>query len=326
MPGARSGRVLGLGLIGCGWIAERHAQAACNQHGVKIVVVSSRTRERAEAFARPLGAAWTTDWEDVAAHPAVDAIVIGSPNVLHAPQAIAAMAAGKHVLVEKPMATTLADADAMVETARAHGRVLLAGHMWRYRQEVIAFRDAVRSGRFGAIERTRSHGCHVDFAPSGWFLEPAMSGGGALIDLGVHAVDTTRFVLDEPVPERVTASIVESADHPGIDARGLLTIEWATGVSSEIDFGWWRDSQDGLIADTEVWGERGYGRIWEPEPAPGYEHGSLSMYNAQMQDFVQRSSAHPPGSDGFEAGLCEPGRTALAIALEAYAVGATARA
>jgi predicted dehydrogenase len=142
----------------------------------------------------------------------------------------------------------------------------------------------------------------------------------------VHAVDTTRFVLDEPVPERVTASIVESADHPGIDARGLLTIEWATGVSSEIDFGWWRDSQDGLIADTEVWGERGYGRIWEPEPAPGYEHGSLPMYNAQMQDFVQRSSAHPPGSDGFEAGLCEPGRTALAIALEAYAVGATARA
>ena len=247
-----------------------------------------------------------------------------APNALHAPQALAALAAGKHVLVEKPMATSIADADAMIAAARAHGRVLLVGHMWRYRPEVIALREDIRAGRFGAIERTRSHGCHVNFAPAGWFLEPALSGGGALIDLGIHAIDTTRFVLDEPLPARVRASIVESDDHAGIDARGELSIEWTTGLTSEIDFGWWRDSQDGLIADTEVWGEHGYGRIWNPRPEPGYEHGSIGMYTAQMSDFVRRSAAHPPGSDGYDDALSEPGRIALAIALDAYRAAAEA--
>ena len=325
MPQGRIDRPIGLGMIGCGWIAERHAEAACAVPGVTVAAVSSRTPERAAAFAAPLGAAWTTSWEEVVGHPRVDAVVLGSPNALHAPQAIAALAAGKHVLVEKPMATTRADADAMVEAARAHGRVLLVGHMWRYRPEVIAFRDAIRAGRFGSVERTRSHGCHVNFAPAGWFLDPALSGGGALIDLGIHAIDTTRFVLDEPLPAHVTASIVEADDHPGIDARGIITIDWTSGLASEIDFGWWRASQDGLIADTEVWGERGYGRIWDPQPAPGYEHGSIGMYTAQMHDFARRGAAHPPGSDGYDAALCEPGRVALAIALDAYDAAAGAR-
>ena len=326
MPQALLDRPLGLGMIGCGWIAERHAQAACAIPGVSIVAVSSRTPGHAAAFAQPLGAAWTTSWEEVVAHPAVDAVVLGSPNALHAPQAVAALAAGKHVLVEKPMATTRKDADVMVETARAHGRVLLVGHMWRYRHEVMAFRAAIGAGRFGTIERTRSHGCHVNFAPAGWFLEPALSGGGALIDLGIHAIDTTRFVLGEPLPAKVTASIVEAYDHPGIDARGTITIEWTSGLASEIDFGWWRASQDGLIADTEVWGEHGYGRIWDPRPAPGYEHGSIGMYKAQMHDFARRSSQHPSGSDGYDAEVCEPGRVALAIALDAYDAAAKARA
>ena len=219
MPDGRTAGVLGLGFVGCGWIAERHAQAALSLPETRIVIVSSRTSEHAASFGQAVGATSTTAWEDVVNHPGVDAVVIGSPNALHASQAIAALTAGKHVLVEKPMATTLADGKEMVETAREHGRVLLVGHMWRYRREVIAFRAAVRAKRFGDVERTRSHGCHVNFAPAGWFLEPALSGGGALIDLGVHAIDTTRFILDEPSPRRIAATIVESEDNPGIDAR-----------------------------------------------------------------------------------------------------------
>ena len=118
-------------LFGCGWIQDFHARAvvAC---GHEVTVVANHREETARAFAERHGIERvTTDWEAVAADPSIDAVVIGTPNALHAPQAIAALSAGKHVLVEKPMATSVAECDAMIAAARrvrraADGRALLA--------------------------------------------------------------------------------------------------------------------------------------------------------------------------------------------------------
>ena len=278
-----------------------------------MIVVAGPSAERAAAFAAAHGCGeWTTDWEAAVQDPRVDAVVVGTPNSLHAAQVITSLRAGKDVLVDKPMATSQEDADAMIDEARAADRLLLVGHMFRYRDEVRALRRRVESGEFGAVSRTTAYGCHLDFGPSGWFLDVSRSGGGALIDLGIHAIDTTRFVLGDPAPMDVSATIVFSPDYPGIDTGGTLDITWEGGIQSRVEFGWWQPSIDGLIGDVEVWGTEGRGRIWPAQPPPGYEHGGIEMYEAQMRDFVARCGR------GFDPAACEPGRTALSIALAGY--------
>lgn len=307
----------GVAFLGYGWVNERHARAAAAA-GADLVVVAGPSAERAEIFARRHAVETSTaDWQLALEDRRVDAVVVGTPNALHAEQAIAALRAGKHVLVDKPMATSDAEAAAMADAAASADRLLLVGHMFRYREELRSFQARVGAREFGRIRRTTGWGCHLEFGPSGWFLDRSLSGGGALIDLGIHAIDSTRFVLGEPVPLLVEASLSFDPEHPGIDTSGTVMIEWESGVRSRIEVGWWQPKLDGLIADVEVVGTKGAGRVWPPPPPPpGYEHGDEAMYSAQMTDFLARCQ------DGFDPAACEPGRAALAIALAAYRAAA----
>ena len=105
------------------------------------------------------------------------------------------------------MAITVAECDAMIEAADAGGASLMVAHCWRFRDEVIAMRDRIASGELGAVIRTHGYGVHAGWGPTGWFTDPKLAGGGALIDMGVHAIDTARFLLGDPDPRRVRASI-----------------------------------------------------------------------------------------------------------------------
>jgi UDP-N-acetylglucosamine 3-dehydrogenase len=145
------------------------------------------------------------DWSDVVRRADVDAVDICAPNRLHAAIAVAAAQAGKHVLVEKPIATTLAEADTMIETAAAAGVVLATAQVGRYAAGIRAAARAVASGRVGrvrAIDADWAHGGPRTWAPAAeWFFRRDEAGGGALIDLGVHAVDAIRAVTGEEFAE-----------------------------------------------------------------------------------------------------------------------------
>ena len=149
----------------------------------------------------------TTDWEALARDPDIDAAVVATPNALHAPQAIALLEAGRHVLVEKPMATTVAECNAMIEAAQRGGASLMVAHCWRFHPDVQAMRERIASGELGEIVKTRGYGVHAGWGPSGWFADKALAGGGALPDMGVHAIDTVRYLLGDPDPGRVCAVI-----------------------------------------------------------------------------------------------------------------------
>jgi predicted dehydrogenase len=169
---------LRLALLGYGFIGKLHHEAA---DACQLDVTHICRRD--------------DDWLSAVRAPDVDAVVIGTPNAFHYPQTMAALEAGKHVLVEKPMAFTTTEAIAMRDAAAASGRTLLVGHMWRYRDEVIATRDRIADGAVGRPVRTRGYGIHAGWGPSGWFTDRALAGGGALIDMGIHAIDTARFLL-----------------------------------------------------------------------------------------------------------------------------------
>ena len=308
-----------LALLGYGWVADRHMQAAhaLGVDRVEVVGVAGHHGDRAAAFARRHGIAVATDdWQALVASSGVDAVVIGTPNALHHPQTLAALGEGKHVLVEKPMAVSVAQAEEVVARAAATGLVLAVGHMWRYRDEVIALRQRIDRGDLGRIVRTHGYGVHEGWGPSGWFTDAALAGGGALIDMGIHAIDTARFLLGDPQPVRVQASIGIGDFHDEeVDDDGLVLVDWEGGARSLIEFGWWEPHLGGLEAETEVRGTAGFAQIWpDALPAPeGYEHCSVPMYAAQLADFVTccASGATPAAS-------AEVGLTALRVVEAAY--------
>ena len=290
-----------LALLGYGFIGKMHEQAAL-ACGLEITHICRSA----------------DDWQAAVTAADVDAVVVGTPNVLHHPQAMAALAAGKHVLVDKPMATTVIEGEEIAAAASAAGLTLLVGHMWRYRAEVIAVRDRVAAGGVGRPVRTRGYGIHAGWGPSGWFIDPALAGGGALIDMGIHAIDTVRFLLGDPQPMRVCASLGTAHGAYAVDDDGVVLIDWSNGVRSVVECGWWQPRLEGVEADTEVYGTGGYDRIWpnftpSTPPSDGYEHCSLPMYQAQMADF-----AHCCVTGETPVASAEVGLTALRIVEMAY--------
>ena len=310
---------LAIAITGCGFIADMHVRAVRASGLGRVVGVANHRLERAQSFAEHHGIARATaDWQTLVTDPDIDAVVIATPNSLHAPQALAALGAGKAVLVDKPMALTVAEGEAMVAAASAAGVELLVGHMWRYRDEVRALRARVAHGELGRIVRTHGYGVHAGWGPSGWFTDPLLAGGGALIDMGIHAIDTVRYLLGDPEPVRVRASLGTSFGDYEVDDDGLVLVDWSDGTRSTIESGWWAPRLGGLEADTELYGTGGYARIWPGTPPPGYEHCSLPMYAAQMDDFLRRvgpaDHVPPEGAPDRRTGL-----VALHVVERAYA-------
>jgi predicted dehydrogenase len=293
-----------VGLLGSGWIMDFHARAVLEHPRGELVAAASWREPSLAAFAGRHGIPrTTTDWEQLAADPSIDAVVIGTPNALHAPQAIACLRAGKHVLVEKPMARTLTEAEAMNAAADEGGALLMVAHCWRFHADVRRLRDRIEAGELGEVTKTRGYGVHAGWGPSGWFVDPDLAGGGALLDMGVHAIDTARFLLGDPVPQRVCATIGTRYGDYLVDDDGILLIRWSDGTSSLVESGWWHPHRGGLEAETEVYGTGGYARIWDfTEEPEGYEHCAQPMYTAQMAEFidavVEGRQPRPSGEDG----------------------------
>jgi predicted dehydrogenase len=292
-----------LALLGCGWVADMHARAAASC-GQTVAGVANHRLPSAERFAKEHGIERvTTDWRELVSAPDVDVVVVCTPNALHAEQSIAALEAGKHVLCEKPMATSVGDGEAMLAAAERADRLLLVLHPWRHHDAVIAVRNAIAAGELGKVVRTHGYGVHADWGPSGWFTDPALAGGGALVDMGIHAIDTARFLLGEPAPLRVLASIGTVHGDYGVDDDGTVLIEWEGGARSVVEAGWWQPHLGGHEADTEVYGTTGYRRIWAREQPPGYVHCDVTLFVAQLRDAVGQIAVWQPGTRSPRHGL-----------------------
>ena len=164
---------------GAGYIAHIHAQAAQNQPNVELVAVVEKFSDKSEAFAEKFGVKCCyTSMEGLLEQGSVDALVICTPNFLHAPQAIAALERGVHVMVEKPMAMNAAEAEQMCEAAEQSRATLMVAHCWRFDQDVLWLKE--QAGRLGEIIRTKGYGVHTHWGPSGWFTQKELAGGGAL--------------------------------------------------------------------------------------------------------------------------------------------------
>jgi predicted dehydrogenase len=206
----------------------------------------------------------------------------------------------------------------MIRCAERHSRILMVGHMWRFDQEVNIVRNAVQSGALGRIVKTKGYGIHVDWGPQGWFVQRSLAGGGALADMGIHAIDTARFILGDPSPAEVFAKIGTCFGDYDVDDTGTVLMTWDTGTVSLIESGWWHPHADGPEAGTQVYGTRGYASLFPTRirqktgdqfeestpPLPTrQEHCDQSMYTRQMEHFVQCVRLHKEPHPGWREGL-----------------------
>ena len=207
------------GFIGASTIARQYLLNAVRARGEgEVVAIMSTDAERARSFAAAHGIARaTTSLDALVNAPDVDAIYVSTTNELHREQTLAAARAGRHVLCEKPLALSMAEAREMVEACRAAGVVMGTNHHLRNAGAHRAMREAIRAGRIGRPIAARvMHAVSLPPHLHGWRLHRPEAGGGVILDIVVHDADTLRFVLDDDPVE-----VVALAQSAGMATAGL---------------------------------------------------------------------------------------------------------
>ncbi len=226
----------------------------------EIVVVADDDETRGRAAADRYGVEFTADWREAVARADIDAVVICSENARHAEMTIAAAEAGKHVLCEKPLATTVADAEAMIAACAKAGVKLQTAFPVRFSAPVVAFGEAIRAGRVGTplVVIARNPGT----CPMGWFVDPELAGGGAVMDHTVHVIDVLRHIFEAEVTEVYAEADTRIYDIP-VDDTGLLMFRLSNGLRGSLDTSWSRPENwptwGGV--EIEVVGEKGALRL-----------------------------------------------------------------
>ena len=200
------------GIVGCGWVARDYVAPAMQSTPLARLgaVCDPDPAARARIAPDEPALARHADLEIFLATPGLEAVYVATPNHLHRPLVEAAARAGKHVLCEKPMATTLTDAEAMVAACRAAGVRYATAFDQRFQARHRRLRELVATGRLGEITAVRVHyACWTpgDWSPvageahDNWRVDPARAGGGAFMDLAPHGLDLTQTLLGEPLTE-----------------------------------------------------------------------------------------------------------------------------
>ena len=234
-----------VGIVGCGSIARhRHAPELARNPQARIVAFADRVPARAQECAAKYGGAGIPDWEDLVTRSDIDAVVVCTPNAFHAPITIAALKAGKHVLCEKPMATSDAEARAMIAAAQKAGKFLMIGHNQRLAplhvkaKQLIDEASSARSSPSAPPSPTPARRAGASRAPTGWFFDKKQAFVGSMGDLGVHKADLLRWLLGEEIVE--VAAMVGHLDKPmgDVDDNAVCLLRTASGAVGTLTASW----------------------------------------------------------------------------------------
>jgi 1,5-anhydro-D-fructose reductase (1,5-anhydro-D-mannitol-forming) len=245
---------IGWGIVGLGRIADTEiAPAVTAAPNSTLAAVSSRDAARAKDFAARHGAAAAyDDFQALLDDPAVDAVYIATPNSLHADQVVQAAESGKHVLCDKPLATTVADAERAIAACRAAAVRLGVMFQTRNHEGMSEIRRLLADGEIGAVRLVQ-----IQLSPGralqvGWRTDPSMAGAGVMNNLGVHAYDLLRYLLGAEVTE-ATAVV---ASEPGfeVDTMALALLRFDNGALAYVNA---NQSVPNTHPDLSVYGTEG---------------------------------------------------------------------
>ena len=334
-----------IGIVGSAFSSNLHAEAlreVC--HGV-VTAACSSDRSRVEEFARKWKIPATcTDYRQLLDRQDVDAIVVGIPNDLHRQVVVAAAQSGKHVFVEKPIAHTLADADAMLAACRQAGVKLFYGETICFSPKYVRAKQLADDGALGTlymVKQCEKHsGPHTD-----WFYDVARSGGGSIMDMGCHGIEWARWMYGKPRPKSVIAHCqrVHHTSRTRGEDNSVVVLEFEGGGIAVIENSWAKPGgmddrielygTEGVIycdllkeGSMQTYSERGYGYALEKAgDTTGWtftasEEAYIYGFPHEMRHFVDCIlNDRPPRESG------EDGRATLEIIYAAYESAANGR-
>ena len=233
---------LRFGVLGAGQISRAACQEINRHPHARVTAASDPNPERLAELAASLGGLRTfSDNEALLSDPELDAVFIATPNAFHAPLALRALQAGKHVLVEKPFATNALEAAVVVEQAKQTGKLLSVGMNQRFRSESQRVRTLVETGKLGHVYHAKAFWFRRAGIPKlgTWFSKKSLAGGGALYDIGVHLLDLALFVMGRFNPISVSGQTYST-----FGPRGIGEGSWGMSERSHSEF----DVDDGATA------------------------------------------------------------------------------
>jgi predicted dehydrogenase len=239
---AAMSRELRFGVLGAGQISRIACQEINRHERARVVAGSDPHPERLAELSTALGGLRSyASNEELLADPQVDAVFIATPNAFHAPLAVAAFGAGKHVMLEKPFATNATEAEGVLAAAKRSGKLLSIGMNQRFRPDAQRVAALVRAGTLGHIYHAKAFWFRRAGIPKlgTWFGKKSLAGGGALYDIGVHLLDLALFVMDRFEPVSVSGQVYTT-----FGPRGIGEGSWGLSERSHPEF----DVDDGATA------------------------------------------------------------------------------
>ncbi len=223
-------------LVGTGGIAQTYAQAFQTSDCCDLVAVADLNKDSAKAFAEPFGAKAFSDYKTLAENSEFDAVIISTPPNLHPEIAEYFMNRGKHVLCEKPLCLSVAEAREMIETAEKTGVVFTMATKFRYCEDVVKAKSILASGVLGeVVQFENAFTAKVDMSKR-WNSNKEISGGGVLIDNGTHSVDIIRYFLGAITD--VLALETSGTQNLQVDENVKLLAKTENGVAASVDLTW----------------------------------------------------------------------------------------
>jgi predicted dehydrogenase len=334
-----------VGLVGTGFIGAIHAESLRRTSGAELWAVASRSGDRAAEFARRHGIAHAFgDYRKLLEMDELDLVVVGAPNDLHCAITLDAAAAGKHVVVEKPLCLNLAEAERMIAASRAAGVKLMYAEELCFAPKYVRLKELVDSGALGEVVLVKQSEKH-DGPHAAHFWDVERAGGGVTMDMGCHAIEFFRWMLGRRPIESVYAqmSTAVHADKTRGDDNAILILEFAGGAVGLAEESWTKPG--GMDDRSEVYGAAGVayadllrgnsiltysarGYDYAVEKAGSTEGWSFTIYEEAWNYGFPQEMAHFVDCVRYDkqpAVTGEDGRAVLEVIFAAYASAASGR-
>jgi predicted dehydrogenase len=338
-----------IGVIGAGVIGQLRARTVREHPDAELVgVVDVDESAARQALAGSGGSAYR-DYHDMLERARPDAVIVSTPPHLHEAMVVAAFEAGAHVLCEKPLSNSVESCQTMLRAAKDRQRILAVGFNHRYYPAFRFLKDIVANGEIGALDHLRVFGGHDGLANfrADWMYKAPLSGGGAMMDVGIHTTDLTRFILGE-ITEVYGIASEKIWRVPGSEDNAIVIMKSAAGIPAIYQATWteWK----GYRVSVDAYGDRGmvrasyapmfnllitqqrpgarrrrrvrlYPQLIVREKLQGWQSTTFATFAAELADFVKRIRGRDvPLADGWA------GQRAIEIAAAVHQSTATGTA
>ncbi len=282
-----------IGLIGAGNWGRNHATGYTRAPNAELVAVADTDRTRAEELAKDFRIPNAYgDIDTLLADESVEAVSIVIPNAFHAETAIRAMETGKAVMLDKPFALSLTDAERVVEKARELGITFMMGMNQRFARDTQILKEHITAGLVGEVYHAKAYWLRRSGVPrvGTWFTQKELSGGGPMIDLGVHLLDVCLYLMDNFDPVSVTAAtynqlapqlqkVREAGATYNVEDFATAMIRMRNGATVQLEASWLLHQEQGNRQNVELYGTKAGAYLYpvrlHREAASGYEHIEL---------------------------------------------------